>query len=668
MNDNALASLNPEQKEAVLTTEGPVLVLAGAGSGKTRVIIHRIAHLIQLGAPPERILAVTFTNKAANEMKERIGSAVRAEKALGVRLSTFHAFGLWMVRQCRRQLGLSANASVMDEADRDSMLRQIRGEMGLADADLSGDEIEQFLMQVKGCGADPAQYAITFGARKAALLRRFLDNYTTRLSIAETLDFDDLILQPVRLLERDDATRIRFATLFDYIMVDEYQDTNYLQFRLLKLLSGEKKNVCVVGDDDQSIYGWRGARVENILEFESHFPGTKVIKLTRNYRSQQNILELANAVISRNKRRHAKELWTDRGTEAPARSLHFGTQQEEAREIADRVSELIRKGVPQDEIAVLYRTKGQSRPFQESFRLAGLPYRVVGSYDFFERKDVRDYLAYLKLACNPNDLVSFRRVLNYPTRGVGLATLEKLEALRKESGSYMAAARELIDNWGEALAVRTRRALADFVTLVESSHEAAGRLHGEELAALAEGLIVKSGMKDDLIVKGDNALKAPYVLVSMLRRGLQNGSVKSLPQFLEKLALDQREADSQGGEGGAQRLVTLMTVHSAKGLEFQAVFVVGLVEGLFPHFRSINEVGGQEEERRLFYVALTRAKRHLFLSTFDQRDERGDVRSTRPSRYLDELPSALLIGQDAQEDRLVSKEALLARFKDLNGT
>ena len=657
-----LEHLNPEQREAVTTVDGPVLVLAGAGSGKTRVIIHRIAYLLSRGVPADRVLAVTFTNKAANEMKERIRTLIGTTRADDLNVYTFHAFGLRMVRSMARRFGLASHTMVIDESDREALLKQVRNEMGITDKNLPMDDVHSFLMQVKGCGADPKETAASFGARKAKLIARFCNNYDRRLRLAESLDFDDLILLPARLLESDEQIRNRYAGMFDYIMVDEYQDTNFLQFRLLKSLVGERNNVCVVGDDDQSIYGWRGARVENILEFDSHFQGARIIKLTRNYRSQKNILQLANAAISVNTVRRSKELWTNSDDEVPARRLKYESQQEEARALSDQVRELIHSGMRPADIAILYRTKGQSRHLQEALRMAGLPYRVVGSYDFFERKEVRDLLAYLRLACNPQDQTAFRRVVNYPARGVGLVTLEKLETYRKGDRSYIAAASALLAKEGDSLPVRTRRALSEFVELVRLSHQSMRSVSGMGLVDAVQRLVVKSGLRDDFILKGPNALKAQATLLSMLERGVDSGAFRSLPEFLERITMEQREADYHG-DGKPENLVTLMTIHAAKGLEFEAVFLAGMVDGIFPHFRSLEE-SGLEEERRLFYVALTRARRRLFLSSFRQREDRGEIRPCRPSRFLKELPGDLLHAGPGTASGYVAKDDLLARFAD----
>ncbi|MBM4356192.1 MAG: hypothetical protein FJ109_20770, partial [Deltaproteobacteria bacterium] len=608
---------------------------------------------------------VTFTNKAAHEMRDRVRSFLPAARTEGVNLFTFHAFGLRMLRSARKAFGLSATTSVIDDSDRDTMLRQVRADMAVTEKDLSQEEVDLFLMQVKGCGADPKEAAAPLGYRKAALLGETLSQYTRRLRLADALDFDDLILLPVTFLSKDEELRLRFAGRFDHIMVDEYQDTNLLQFRLLELLARDHRNLCVVGDDDQSIYGWRGARVENILEFDIRFPGARVVKLTRNYRSEANILKLANAVIARNRRRRAKELWTDAANEVPALRLAFDTQTEEAQQICDRVKELIHTGKTRAaNIAVLYRTKGQSRYLQEAFRLAALPYRVVGSYDFFERKEVRDLLAYFKLACNPNDEASYRRVINTPTRGIGLVTLEKIESIRRKGMPCLAAAEALVESEAASLPSRTARALQGFVTLVRRAHKEVATCEGKELPPALARYIADSGMRDDLVVKGGSPLKAMHVLTGMVDRGLLAGHFSTLAGFLERVTLDQKEAEYGPGET-KDDLVTLMTVHASKGLEFDAVFLAGLVDGLFPHFRSIQDEAGLEEERRLFYVALTRSRRHLQLSYFRQREDKGQLHPATPSRFLSELPQDLLHSRPGGKTGLIGKEDLIARFRKL---
>jgi DNA helicase II / ATP-dependent DNA helicase PcrA len=664
ISENALLSkLNDQQRQAVLTVDGPVLVLAGAGSGKTRVIIHRIALLLSRGVPAHRILAVTFTNKAANEMKERIVSMVGKELAGDLRISTFHAFGLWIVRRSRQHLGVTGSTTIIDETDRNTLLHQVQSEMGVTERDLTISEIQEFLMQVKGCGADPRDQGGHSGARKRGLLLSFLDQYTRRLRLAESLDFDDLILLPVKLLEHNLQVRTDYQRLFDYLMVDEYQDTNYLQFRLIKSLLRDPWNICVVGDDDQSIYGWRGARVENILDFDKEFPGAKVVKLTRNYRSEKNILQLANSLIARNQRRRQKELWTESADEVPVRRLRYESQEEEARDIAERIMEFLQGGKQAGDLAVLYRTKGQSRLLQEQFRLAGIPYRVVGSFDFFERKEVRDILAYLRLVCNPHDQTAFRRVVNTPARGIGLTTLERLENFRTGTRSAFNAAKAMLASEGGKLQPRTRGALQDFLDLLTRHHNQTRPKEGVALIKSFDSLMMECGLRDDFVNRGESAQKILIMVRAMLLRGLENGRFRTLPQFLERITLDEREADHNPDQEDPEQ-VTLMTVHASKGLEFDAVFIVGLVEGLFPHSRSVLEEEGLEEERRLFYVALTRARRHLVLSTFRRRNDRGEVRPARPSRFIRELPAELLHSGKGESKKYMPKESLLAAFDE----
>lgn len=656
-----LQGLNPEQRLAVETTEGPLLVLAGAGSGKTRVITHRIAHLLEKGVSAERILAVTFTNKAAAEMKERIRQLVGEGRAAGLRISTFHSFGLWLVRRNAKALRVSPASQVIDESDRQALLRQVRQELGITDQELTGDEWSAFLMKVKGCGESPEEVAKEFGYKKATQLLNLLSNFNDRLVLANQLDFDDLILLPVRLLSNDQKLRDQHRGLFDAVLVDEYQDTNLLQFQLLKLLVDERENLCVVGDDDQSIYGWRGARVENILEFDRQFPRATVIKLTRNYRSEKNILDIANAVISKNQFRREKELWTQTEGSVPIRTMAYGTDREEAQGIATQVNTLLRQGVLPEDVAVLYRTKGQSRAFQESFRMAQVPYRVVGSFDFFERKEVRDFLAYLRLASNLKDDTAFLRVVNYPLRGIGTSTLKQIQRARGEDGSLFRGASNLLDDTGSELAARSRRALKEFLVLMEDYHRRLFSVNPEAMVETVRELLHKSGMWDDLVVKGGSATKILHALLSLMSKGVKEGSFKSVPDFLERITLQQNEADFSSGEDTRGK-VTLMTIHSAKGLEYQGVFLVGLGDGLFPHVRSVDE-SGIEEERRLFYVALTRARRHLTLSWFKMREERGEVRRWSPSRFMSEIPTDLVVDGRKEEARTLSREEALARFE-----
>lgn len=654
--------LNEPQRQAVLTTEGPLLVLAGAGSGKTRVITHRIAHILNLGCPSSRILAVTFTNKASQEMRERIRTLVGPEKAADLRISTFHSFGLWMIRHSHRHLGIGPACQVMDESDRSTLIRQIRQELGITEKDLSSDDLSAFLMAVKGLGTSPQEAAASFGYMKERQLMALYENYSERLRLAQVMDFDDLILLPVHLLTVNAEVRHSFRSMFDYILVDEYQDTNLLQFQLLKLLVNDKNNLCVVGDDDQSIYGWRGARIENILEFEGNFPNTTVIKLTQNYRSQANILEIANALISRNQHRKEKELWTSNDSPSPALRIQNDSDKSEASNLARQTRTWLSQGIPPSEIAVLFRTRSQARVLQEAFRLAGIPYRAIGSFDFFDRKEIRDFLAYLRLCANPADETSFRRVVNYPVRGVGLATLQRLDSFRKKGTTLMGAAQHLLDAAArdpETLAPKTARDLKGFVDLISRYRSSLQSARGQIFVRQVENLFSESGMMDDLAMKEGNSLRSVQSLLALVAKGTADGVFNDLNSFLERITLQQNEADYSSGDDKEQ-LVTLMTIHSAKGLEFQCVLLAGLVDGLFPHSRSVADAPGLEEERRLFYVAITRAKKHLMLSSFFTREERGEIHHYKQSRFLREIPSRLVSEESPNSGTLSPAEAAAA--------
>ncbi len=637
-----------------------MLVLAGAGSGKTRVITCRVARLLREGVSPDRILAVTFTNKASREMAERVRRLTGPDLAAQLFVSTFHSFGLWLVRRFAKQMGVDVGCQVMDEADRSAMIRQIRQELNITEREISADELSAFLMRVKGLGEDAVEVGRSFGYVKSAHFEDFYNQYRERLKLARCLDFDDLILMPVKILSANSELKAKVSSMFDYVMVDEYQDTNLLQFQLLESLVDQRRNLAVVGDDDQSIYGWRGARIENILEFDKHFQGARVIKLTQNYRSEQNILGIANALISHNTKRHSKELWTKNRMSVPVKRTVCENDKEEATAITRKVKSWFAEGLPPDEIAVLYRTKGQARALQEAFRLASIGYRVVGSFDFFDRKEIRDLMAYLRLAANPADEASFRRVINYPVRGVGLATMQRIDQQRRKGLSVIDAARRMMDEEGSSLPPKTARALGEFLGLMKEANERLAVLSGDAMVHYCESLLLRSGMKEDLLAREGHAWQSVQGLMGMMRKAVHDGLCHNLEGFLERLALQQNEADFGSGES-KDKLVTLMTVHASKGLEFQAVIVAGMVDQLFPHAKSAPDEAGIEEERRLFYVAITRAKRYLILSSFRNREERGEMHRYKLSRFIHEIPSELM--EETQAEGVVSREDALAIFE-----
>ena len=637
-----LSTLNDEQRIAVTTTRGPVLVLAGAGSGKTRVVTHRIAHLLEHGALPREILAVTFTNKAAAEMKDRVRRLVRGGGIDDLWISTFHSFGLGVLRRDAGLLGLSPKSTILDEEDRAQLIRQVIQEhTGHVEADLR-DAFLAFLQEVKGDGRPGLEAARDAGPIQGKLLLRIFRDYQARLKMQHSWDFDDLLLLPVQLFREVPDALERWAGRFRYVMVDEYQDTNLLQVDLLNHLASRWGNLCVVGDDDQSIYRWRGARVENILEFDQRFPGTTVVKLTRNYRSTREILDLANGLIRHNVKRHEKELWTDRVGRLKVDLVHLPSQEKEAEHIAGDVARLIGDGVAPSDVAVLYRTRGQARLFEEYFTLYDIPYRVVGSFDFFRRREVRDALAYWKLVVNPSHDISFLRVVNTPPRGVGTRTLERLTDLKTAQGGSLWDALDGLLRAPEGLQARTVRELTRFRRVVGAAIEGLADATPETLATHVSDLLAESGFRDHLAREKPAGWQAVESLLRMLRRAVEQGKAATLREFLEIVALEAREKEKGGDDKDLGGLASLITLHAAKGLEFPHVYIAGMVDGLLPHVRSMDSAEEIEEERRLMYVGITRARSHLALSHFGTRRRLRDTIHCIPSRFLDELPPGLL--------------------------
>ena len=659
-----LSGLNDEQRRAVTTTRGPLLVLAGAGSGKTRVITHRIAHLLAEGVSPHEILAVTFTNKAAAEMKERVGELLVGGGMDDLWISTFHSFGLGLLRRDAQALGFSPRSTILDEEDRTQLIRQVLQEhTGHVEASLR-DAFYAFLQEVKGDGRPGIEAARDVGPIQGKLLLRVFRDYQTRLKMQHSWDFDDLVLLPMRLLKEVSESREKWSSRFRYIMVDEYQDTNMLQVDLLSSLASRWGNLCVVGDDDQSIYRWRGARVENILEFEDRFPGTTVVKLTRNYRSTREILDLANGLIRHNLKRHDKELWTDRIGKLKVELVHVPSQEKEAEHIANDVTRLMSEGVPPVDVAVLYRTRGQARLFEEYFTLYDIPYRVVGSFDFFRRREVRDALAYWKLAVNPSDDTSFLRIVNTPARGVGTRTLERLTEIKAaQECSLWVALERLLAN-PEGVQARSIRELGRFRRVVAAAVAGVADADPETLTTHAADLLAETGYRDHLAREKPTGWQAVESLLRMLQRAIEKGKATTLREFLEIVALEAREKEKGGKDKDLGGLASLITLHAAKGLEFPHVYISGLVDGLLPHVRSMDRAEDLEEERRLLYVGITRARRRLSLSHFGTRKRLRDTIHCVPSRFIEELPDGLLertsskaqekLGEDEVADALGS--------------
>ena len=668
MAEDLLNDLNDAQREAVLHGDGPLLVLAGAGSGKTRVIVHRIARLVRdQGVMPWHILAVTFTNKAAGEMKERLEALLGPVIAADLWVQTFHAFGARFLRREAVRAGLPPSFAIYDDDDQIRLVKRVLSEAG-ADEDFTPRELLSRIDRWKNAALRPDEVKGASGDRQGELARKLYARYAEALRRAGAVDFGDLLLEPVRLLEDDAALRGRWAGRFRYLLVDEFQDTNPAQYRLLRLLAGARSNVCVVGDDDQAIYRWRGADVSNILGFDQDFPGARVVKLEQNYRSSRTILEAAHAVISRARRRREKKLWTQAGEGAPLTLLVAEDEGMEGERVARAVAEERGRGTPGDEIAVLYRTNAQSRAIEAALRAARIPYTIVRGTSFYDRAEVKDAAAYLRLALSPRSDLDVERVLNRPARGIGDRTVERLRAHATGRAvplfEALAAPEEV-----EGLKPQARRALADFHVVVKGLAEDVPQL---DAGVAVQEVLRRTGLlaaleaehSDEATDRAENLME----LVAAARefdeallgepppRDSEEVRPPPLARFLEQIAL-LGEADGETPEGR----VALMTLHAAKGLEFDAVFLAGMEDGVLPYERarslesSTEKAEGLDEERRLCYVGMTRARKRLTLSLARRRigySEAGAAyRQSEPSRFLRDLPPELFGDAIAREVR-----------------
>lgn len=631
--------LNPVQRQAVCHTEGPLLILAGAGSGKTRVLTHRIAHLIgEKGVSPHSILAVTFTNKAANEMRERVERLV-GPGSQSVWVSTFHAFCARVLRRDIDKLGFSRGFTIFDGADQKSAVRRALRNLGLDDRALAPEALLSAISNAKSELVGPDQYSSQAGGAWEETVARVYPAYQEILRDNNALDFDDLLVETVRLFKECPEVLDHYRNRLKYILVDEYQDTNRAQYELVSLLAERHRNLCVCGDPDQSIYEWRGADIRNILDFERDYPDATVIKLEQNYRSTQIILEIANHVISRNMSRKEKNLWTVNVRGQKADYYEACDERDEAAYVADEIDRAVRQGRRPSDFVVLYRTNAQSRVFEEAFMRRGMAYKVVGGLKFYERKEIKDILAYLRLLLNPDDLVSLGRVVNVPKRGVGEATLGKyVDHARKTGTPLLGALQDVAAVSG--VPAKTREAVAEFGALIEAISSEADRLPVTEIT---RRIIDHSGyvkaLEDEHTVEATSRIENVKELLSVTREfDARDQGGRGLPGFLEEAALvtdvdllDEREAG-----------VTLMTLHAAKGLEFPVVFLVGMEEGLFPHSRTFFDEKQLEEERRLCYVGITRAKEVLHITSASQRLLYGELLANERSRFLEEIPEELL--------------------------
>jgi DNA helicase II / ATP-dependent DNA helicase PcrA len=643
--ERLLADLNPAQRRAVEHGNGPLLVLAGAGSGKTRVLTHRIAYLLATGmARPGEILAITFTNKAADEMRERIGELTGAAARM-MWVMTFHSACARILRQHAERLGYKRGFSIYDEADSVRMVKRCMEELDVDPKRFPPRAVKSQISLAKNRLRDAETYRSEQGSYFEETVADVYAMYEQRMHANNAMDFDDLLVRAVNLFELFEDLRDRYARNFRHVLVDEYQDTNRVQYRLLQLLSGEHGNLFVVGDDAQSIYGFRAAEIRNILDFQSDFVGTEVVKLEQNYRSTQTILDASNALIAHNRDQMEKRLWTEAGAGESVTVAELGDEHEEARWVAGEVDRLLtEEGIPRTEIAVFYRTNAQSRVLEDTLVRFDVPYQVIGGTKFYERAEIKDAIAYLTLLINPEDSVSLQRVINSPRRGIGKTSEGRLLAHANTVGRpplELLAEPERIPGLGAAAV----KAMGRFAELIAGLSERAAEQGS--VAELLEATLSGSGYLEALeaerTIEAEGRIENLEELVGVAAEFDANREVEGdsetppLEEFLEQLSLFTAQDDLSGDE----ELVTLMTLHNAKGLEYRAVFIIGCEDGVFPHSRSVDE-GSLEEERRLAYVGLTRARERLTLSYARRRTIFGSSGSGVPSRFLGELPDRLI--------------------------
>jgi DNA helicase-2/ATP-dependent DNA helicase PcrA len=642
--ERLLGGLNPPQREAVVHGEGPMLVLAGAGSGKTRVLTHRIAYLLATGAArPGEILAITFTNKAAAEMRERVGQLVGSSvRAMWV--TTFHSSCARMLRADAERLGYSRGFTIYDESDSLRMLKRCLSELGVDPKRYPPRAVKNKISGAKNQLVDAGTYAETQGSLFEEVVAEAFPLYEKRMLEANAMDFDDLLVRTVNALERFEEVRERWRRTFRHVLVDEYQDTNHAQYRLLGLLASEHGNLMVVGDDDQSVYGFRHADIRNILDFEADFPEAASVKLEQNYRSTQTILSAANAVVEHNRERRAKRLWTEKEGGDPVQLVELTDEHEEARWVAAEIERLGEEhGVARSDVAVFYRTNAMSRVLEDTLVRYELPYQVIGGTKFYERAEIKDAVAYLSLLVNPADQVSFSRIVNSPRRGIGNTSQGRLASYSNTTGLPIWEVMERAEDV-PGLSAAAIKAVSRFYETMEGLR---ARADSAPVAAVLESVLNESGYLEALAaertVEAEGRAENLEELVGVAaefdinrEREGEGASLAPLEEFLQQVSLVSDQDSIQADE----QLVTLMTLHNAKGLEYDAVFVVGCEDGAFPHMRALEE-GSEEEERRLCYVAITRARERLYMTWARERRLFGRAEHNLPSRFIDELPAEL---------------------------
>ncbi|MEZ4462537.1 MAG: 3'-5' exonuclease [bacterium] len=674
-----LDTLNPQQREAVETLDGPVLLLAGAGSGKTRVITFRVGHLIQCGVPPSNILAVSFTNKAATEMRERVAQLMGRNIADRVHLSTFHSLGAEILKKHIDKIGYKRKFTILDQSDQLSLVKEVMKELNLDPKVVEPAGLLFLVSRAKMAFSEPKALPEFRYHPMMPFAQKVHRHYQAALRGLNAVDFDDLICLPVQLFKERDDVRKKYAEQFKYVMVDEYQDTNATQLMFLEEIVREHQNICVVGDDDQSIYAFRGAVSGNILQIEKKFPGTRVIKLEQNYRSTNTILGAANTLISHNKMRKEKTLWSANGAGDPITIVHCNDEREEAEYVAAEIDSMrFQFDLRYKDFAVLFRVNPQARLFEEGFRTYRIPYRLVGGQEFFDRKEVKDFIAYLKSCLNPDDEVNLRRIVNVPPRGIGPMTVDRIsQHAHAHEKTFFAALTDLsegrieIEGIGHA-ALQNLTALVDLLQRYQKRFETNTHLKESARELMHELHFI------DYIRSSENSPKIASRRIENVEEVLssiaefESRSGGTLDGFLTRITLDQA---STGGDEDEKDAVQCMTIHASKGLEFPVVFLVGVEEGFLPHDRSITEVGGIDEERRLAYVGITRAKQRLFLTLATTRTRFGRKDEREPSRFIKELPTTMLdsntadvsspLAEKREEQNLKYLDALRATiFKD----
>jgi DNA helicase II / ATP-dependent DNA helicase PcrA len=653
---NILDGLNPEQKEAVETTDGALLILAGAGSGKTKVLTHRIAYLLdQKKATNDGILAVTFTNKAAGEMKSRINFLLSQNSSIAQKniswCGTFHSICLRILKVDGERIGLNKNFSIYDSTDSLDVVKEAMNNLLIDKKDINPNAVRSTISSAKNNRINSAEYKKYAEGYFYEMVAKIYPVYQKLLWENNAVDFDDLILHTTKLFEDHPKVVERYKEIFKYIHIDEYQDTNATQYQLIRQLTTD--NICVVGDDDQSIYGFRGADITNILSFEKDYPDAKIVKLERNYRSTQNILDASHFIVNKNTERREKKLWTDKGAGSP---IHLHTAMDEKDEgdwVASEIENQQKEAIALSDMVILYRTNSQSRAIEESLIRKSIPYKIVGGIRFYDRKEVKDILAYLRVILNHKDDMSLKRIINRPRRGIGDKTLEVLNNTATESNQ--SSVQYLINNGNEIANPK----LKSFASILNNLYTA---LDNYKLSDFIKYLTEESGYFDwlnDGTQEGLTRLDNIGELISMaIEFDEEKPTFIALEKFLDTISLIEDSQEKQGEE--EKEVVTLMTVHAAKGLEFDRVFLVGMEEMLFPHSRSYSDQKEMEEERRLAYVAITRAKEKLFMLHADSRKQYGKLSSNPPSRFLEEIPNHLL--EKTSFDRFWDQEERLDNY------